>query len=60
MFKKAIITALAASALVTAVASNASAGQYLRWGPNGYTDSYTDFTFGTWGGPTYSGTIWGQ
>ena len=60
MFKKTIIAGLAATAILTAIASSASAGQYYRFGPNGYSNTYTDFTVGTWGGPTYSGTIWGR
>ena len=60
MFKKTIIAGLAATAILAAMASSASADQYSRWGPNGYSNTYTDFNVVTPGGTSYSGTIWGR
>jgi hypothetical protein len=62
MFKKvAIPTSLSlmlAAGIVMTNHSSAEAGQYYRWGSNGYTNNYTDFTFRDSYGGSYSGTIW--
>jgi hypothetical protein len=58
--KKTLIAGLTAFAMLTAITSSASAGQYSLWGPSGYSNTYTDFSFSSPSGSTYTGTIWGQ
>ena len=58
--KKILIAGFAAIAMLTAITSSASAGQYSLWGPSGYSNTYTDFSFSSPSGSTYTGTIWGR
>jgi len=53
---------LAAVALVVTLGTIdiANAGQFYRFGPNGYSNTYTDFTITSPFGSRYSGTIWGR
>ena len=58
--KKIIIALAVVAGTLSASLLPASAGNYYRFGPSGYTNTYTDFSVGTPGGTSYSGTIWGR
>jgi len=50
-----------AVALIAVTAANApTADAYSRWGPNGYTDNYSDFVYTDPYGGVHTGTIYGR
>ena len=53
-----LVAAAIALATIWGSLGIAQAGQYYRFGPNGYTNSYTDFSGTTSSGSTFSGTIY--
>jgi hypothetical protein len=56
--KKVFISAAIALATIWSSLGLAQASQYYKFGPNGYTNSYTDFSGTTSSGSTFNGTIY--
>jgi hypothetical protein len=56
--KKVCISAAIALGTILGSLGIAQAGQYYKFGPSGYTNSYTDFSGTTSSGSTFSGTIY--
>jgi len=56
--KKVFISAAIALATIWSSVGITQAGQYYKFGPSGYTNSYTDFSGTTSSGSTFSGTIY--